>query len=195
MARTLGTDFQAQLDSSQLEPFFAVSVGFTTPLRLWTGYSTINIGGDTYFPSGNLLSISPIDESADIRANGIKIGLTGLDSSIISSALTEDSQGKIVKVFFGVLETSSNATVVVDTPYQTFEGFIDTMSILEDGNTAQVSVNVENKLIALERPINRRYTDQDQKNLFAGDKGLEFVESLQDKSVVWGGGSSTMTSG
>ena len=168
--------------------FFTVSVGFTTPLNLWTGYNTITIDGTEYFPSGNLLSISPIDESADIRANGIKIGLSGLDSSIISSALTEDSQGKIVKVFFGVLETSSNATVVVDTPYQTFEGFIDTMSILEDGNTAQVSVNVENKLIALERPINRRYTDQDQKNLFAGDKGLEFVESLQDKVVAWGGG-------
>ena len=189
MARTLGTNFQAQLDSSQLEPFFAVSVGFTTPLNLWTGYNTITIDGTEYFPSGNLLSISPIDESADIRANGIKIGLSGLDSSIISSALTEDSQGKIVKVFFGVLNTSDNRTVVVDTPYQTFEGFIDTMSILEDANTVQVSVNVENKLIALERPINRRYTDQDQKNLFAGDKGLEFVESLQDKSVVWGGGS------
>jgi len=41
----------------------------------------------------------------------------------------------------------------------------------------------------LETPLNRRYTDQDQKNLFAGDRGLEFVESLQDKSIVWGGGS------
>ena len=89
-----------------------------------------------------------------------------------------------------MLTTTDNQTVVVDTPYQTFEGFIDTMSILENGNTAQISVNVENKLIILERPLNRRYTDQDQKNLFAGDRGLEFVESLQDKSIVWGGGAS-----
>ena len=88
MARTIGTNFQAQLDSSQLEPFFAISVGFTTPLNIWTGYNTINIDGVTYLPSGNLLSISAIDESADIRANGVKIGLSGLDSSIISSALT-----------------------------------------------------------------------------------------------------------
>jgi hypothetical protein len=189
MARTLGTDFQAQLDSSQLEPFFAVSVGFTIPLNLWTGYNTITIGGTEYFPSGNLLSISPIDESADIRANGVKIALSGLDSSIISSALTEDSQGKIVKIYFGVLETASNATAVVDTPYQAFEGFIDRMAIVEDRNIAEISVDVENKLIMLETPLNRRYTDQDQKNLFAGDRGLEFVESLQDKSIVWGGGS------
>jgi len=188
MARSIGTNFQAQLDSTQLEPFFAVSVEFTTPIRLWTGYSNITVDGNTYFGSGNLLSISPIDESADIRANGVKIALSGLDSGIISSALTEDSQGKIVKIYFGVLETASNATAVVDTPYQTFEGFIDRMAIIEDRNVAEISVDVENKLIMLETPLNRRYTDQDQKNLFEGDKGLEFVESLQDKVVAWGGG-------
>jgi hypothetical protein len=189
MTRSIGTDFLAQLNSSEIQPFFAVSVGFTTPLNIWTGYNDINIGGVTYIGSGNLLSVSPVDESADIRANGIKLTLSGLDSSIISSALTEDSQGKVVKIFFGVLATTDNRTVIVDTPYQTFEGFIDTMSILEDSNTAQISVDVENKLIILEKPTNRRYTDQDQKDLFAGDKGLEFVESLQDKRIAWGAGS------
>tara|TARA_R100000664_G_C2756578_1_gene144509 strand:+ start:757 stop:1332 length:576 start_codon:yes stop_codon:yes gene_type:complete len=189
MTRSIGTDFLAQLNSSQIEPFLAVSIGFTTPLNIWTGYNTITFGSVEYFPSGNLLSITDIEESADIRANGVKIGLSGLDSSIIQSALTEDSQGKIVKIFFGVLTTTSNETVIVDTPYQTFEGFIDTMSIIESDNTAQVAVNVENKLIILEKANNRRYTDQDQKNFFPNDKGLEFVESIQDKSINWGGGS------
>lgn len=188
MTRSIGTDFQAQLDSSTLQPFFAVSVGFDDPLRLWTGYNTINISGDTYFPSGNLLEISAIDESADIRANGMRIALSGLDNTIISEALTEDSQGKVVKVFFGVVTTTNNETVVVDTPYQTFEGFIDTMNISEDGDKTIVTISVENKLVILERPIDRRYTDQDQKELFAGDKGLEFVDSLQDKQITWGGG-------
>ena len=185
MTRSLGTNFQNQIDSSALKPFFAVDVGFSTALRLWTGYSDITIGGSTFTGSGNLLAISGVDESADIRANGVKITLTGLDSSIISSALTEDSQGTVVKIYFGVL---NDASEVVDTPYQTFEGFIDTMSILEDGESAQISVDVENKLVTLERPANRRYTDQDQKESFPDDKGLEFVDSLQNKSVVWGGG-------
>ena len=167
MTRSIGTDFLAQLNSSQIEPFLAVSIGFTTPLNIWTGYNTITFGSVEYFPSGNLLSITDIEESADIRANGVKIGLSGLDSSIIQSALTEDSQGKIVKIFFGVLTTTSNETVIVDTPYQTFEGFIDTMSIIESDNTAQVAVNVENKLIILEKANNRRYTDQDQKKFFS----------------------------
>jgi len=188
MTRSIGTDFQAQLDSSTLQPFFAVSVGFDDPIRIWTGYNEIFFDGHTYFPSGNLLSISPVDESADIRANGLRLSLSGLDNSIISEALTEDSQGKVVKIFFGVLTTTDNETVVVDSPYQTFEGFIDTMTIGEDEDKTIVTITVENKLIILERPIARRYTDQDQKEFFAGDKGLEFVDSLQDKSITWGGG-------
>ena len=126
MARTLGTDFQAQLDSTQLEPFYAVSVDFSTPLRLWTGYSNIFIVSNTFFGSGNLLSISAIDETAEIRATGAKVTLSGMESSLISSALTEDVQGTLVKIFFGVTTTTDNQTVVVDTPYQLFEGFLDT---------------------------------------------------------------------
>ena len=189
MARTLGTDFQNQVDSSQLEPFFAVSVEFTTPLRLWTGYSTITIDDNFYFGSGNLLKMSQVNETADIRATGLNITLSGMESSIISSALTEDVQGTVVKVYFGVLTTTDNETVVVDTPYQVFEGFLDTMTIREDGQTAEFTITVENKLITLEKAVDRRYTDQDQKNLFVGDKGLEFIDDLQDKNIVWGGGS------
>jgi hypothetical protein len=59
---------------------------------------------------------------------------------------------------------------------------------VENGNESLVSVSVENALITLEKAKDRRYTDQDQKNLFAGDKGLEFVDDLQDKSIAWGGG-------
>ena len=108
MARSIGTDFQAQLDSTQLEPFYAVSVEFTTPLRLWTGYSTITVDSQSYFGSGNLLKMSQVNETADIRATGLNITLSGMESSIISSALTEDVQGTVVKVYFGVLTTTSN---------------------------------------------------------------------------------------
>jgi len=62
------------------------------------------------------------------------------------------------------------------------------MVLEETGQTSRLIFAVENKLISLERPIDRRYTDQDQQNLFNGDKGCEFVTSLQDKSVAWGAG-------
>ena len=63
------------------------------------------------------------------------------------------------------------------------------MIISDEGDTSKISITVENKLITLEKPVDRRYTDQDQKNLFTGDRGLEYVDSLQDKEIMWGGGS------
>jgi|TARA_R100000482_G_scaffold66592_2_gene24880 hypothetical protein len=189
MTRSIGSNFNTQITSGQVQPFMAVSLGFSTPLNLWTGYHDITIGSDTYVGGGNLLEISSIQESSEVKATGMSIALSGLDSSIVSSALTENVQGTVVKVFFGVLETSSNATAIVDTPYQFFEGFLDTMIISDEGDTSKISITVENKLITLEKPVDRRYTDQDQKNLFTGDRGLEYVDSLQDKEIVWGGGS------
>lgn len=189
MSRSIGTDFNSQLSSDLIRPFYAISVGFKdSTLRLWTGLGDLTFDSNIFIGSGNLLSISNINETADIRASGVKISLSGLDSSILSSSISQDSEGGLVKLYFGVLTTTNNETVVVDTPYQLFEGSLDTIQVSETGESATITVTVENKLIMLERPRNRRYTDQDQKNLFAGDKGLEFVDDLQDKELIWGGG-------
>ena len=191
MTRSIGSNFSTALSSDEIRPFLAVSILFDTPLNLWTGYHTVTIDSSTYIGSGNLLEVSSIQESSEVKATGMSISLSGLDSSIVSSALTENVQGTSVRVYFGVLETSSNADSIVDSPYKFFEGFLDTMVIEEEGDTSRISITVENKLITLEKPVDRRYTDQDQKNLFTGDKGLEFVDSLQDKEIIWGGGSTT----
>ena len=47
-------------------------------------------------------------------------------------------------------------------------------------------MTVENKLVALERPAATRYTSAYQKDKYAGDKGLDFVEGLQTKKIIWG---------
>jgi|TARA_A100001391_G_scaffold142588_2_gene100334 hypothetical protein len=189
MARTLGTDFSAQLESSSFTPFYAISIAFSpNKLNLWTGYNDLFFDSETYVGSGNLLLISNIEETSDIKATGMSISLSGLDSNILAEILTEDVQGTSVEVYFGVLTTTDNQTVLVDDPYKVFDGFIDTMTIAESGEESTVRVTVENKLITLEKAKSKRYTDQDQKQLFPTDKGLEFVDDLQDKSLVWGGG-------
>ena len=157
-------------------------------LGIWTGYNDLFFDSETYVGSGNLLLISNIEETSDIKATGMSISLSGLDSNILAEILTEDVQGTSVEVYFGVLTTTDNQTVLVDDPYKVFDGFIDTMTIAESGEESTVRVTVENKLITLEKAKSKRYTDQDQKQLFPTDKGLEFVDDLQDKSLVWGGG-------
>mgnify|MGYP003628116541 FL=1 len=189
MSRSIGSAFGTQLTSGSLRPFYAIKMNFTSgTLLLATTYADLVIGGNTYLGSGNILSVAPITETSDTRATGLEIVLNGLDTSILSAGLTEDTQGMVVEVYFGVLTTTDNADVIVDTPYQIFSGFIDSMVLQENGETSNLKFMIENKLITLEIPTDRRYTDQDQQNLFPGDKGCNFVTSLQDKSVAWGAG-------
>ncbi len=189
MSRSIGSAFGTQLTSGSLRPFYAIKMNFTSgTLLLATTYADLVIGGNTYLGSGNILSVAPITETSDTRASGLEISLNGLDTSILSAGLTEDTQGMVVEVYFGVLTTTDNADVIVNTPYQIFSGFIDSMVLQENGETSNLKFMIENKLITLEIPTDRRYTDQDQDNFYPGDKGCNFVTSLQDKSVAWGAG-------
>mgnify|MGYP003108963557 FL=1 len=139
MSRGIGTNFSNQLTSGQLRPFYAVQMQFTSgTLNLATTYADLVINSDTYLGSGNILAISPVNETADTRATGITITLNGLDTSILSAGLNEDVQGMIVELYFGVLTTTSNQDVIVDTPYRIFEGFIDSMVLEETGKTSRV---------------------------------------------------------
>jgi len=60
------------------------------------------------------------------------------------------------------------------------------MSINDDGQDATIGMTAENKLVDFRRPREVRYTDEEQKNLYSGDKGLEFVNSIQEKEIYWG---------
>ena len=189
MARSISSDFNTQITSNSVRPFFAVKIGYgDVPLRLWTGYSDITIDNETYVGSGNLLSFSNVHETADTKATGLQVVLSGLDSTILNAGMSEVEQNIPCELYFGVLTTTSNATEVVDTPYKMFEGFLDVTNIDNDGQTINIEFRFENKLISLEKPKDKRYTDQDQKQLFPNDKGLEFVTSIQNKAIVWGGG-------
>tara|TARA_R100001460_G_scaffold2629_1_gene8370 strand:- start:5439 stop:6392 length:954 start_codon:yes stop_codon:yes gene_type:complete len=83
---------------------------------------------------------------------------------------------------------SPSSDIIIYQPYTIFDGFMDVMRLSDSGGTANISVNCESQLIALERPNTRRYTPEDQKIDFPNDEGLDFVAGLQDDEIVWGRG-------
>ena len=170
------------LDDSVIEPFFATELLFdSSPLRLWTGLGEATIDGNTYAGTGNLLDVSSIEETSEIAVRGATLTLSGVPSEVISLALSEPYQGRVCNIYFGVRDgnTYSNLTEI-------FSGYMDEMNIDEGPDTSTIELKVENKLIDLERARVRRFTSGYQKSVYPGDKGLDFVESLQDKEVVWG---------
>lgn len=176
------TDAPAGFSSDSLEPFVAISAEFDSgDVRLWGGYGEIEIDGDEYIGGGSLLSISAVEETSEIAARGASVVISGLDPSIISIALQENYQNRACSIIIGTLSDGA-----VEDSYTLFKGRIDQMTIEESSETASIAVTIENRLIDLERPRIRRYTDQDQRSRFPSDTGFSYVASLQDKSIEWG---------
>ena len=183
MSRTVPAALLTALDGDEVEVFYAVDLAFDSGnMRLWTGYGDKTINSQTYTGTGDLLTIDGLEEASDLSARGTTLTLNGLDSSIISYALTEEYQGRLVTIYWGV----GNNTVEV------FSGYMDKMTIQDAAESATISLTVESRLIALERPNIRRYTRESHagvrtaKGLSGSDTFFDWVTKLQDKQIVWG---------
>lgn len=182
-SRDITTVVQNALDSD-IEPFFAIELLFDSgPIRLWTGTGEATIDGQTFIGTGTLLDISAVEETSEIAVRGATITLSGMTSEVISLALQSPYQGRVCNIYFGVVDGNSYSNLT-----QIFSGYMDEMNIDEGPDFGSIELKVENKLIDLERSRVRRYTSGYQKSIYPGDKGLDFVESLQQKEITWGRG-------
>ena len=188
MSRSITTAFKNAIVDQVVRPLLACELEFSTgTLRFWNGYGdlTMTAGGssNTFTGLGDLMGVSAIAESDQIEAIGASLSLTGIKSSFISTALTGNYTNRNASIFLGVFDTSKS--VIADV-YTLFKGKMDIMKIDEGSESATITLNLENRLIALDRPLNRRFTHEDQQERFSGDLGLEFVPDLQDKEIIWG---------
>ena len=181
--RSLSNDMTTQVSASQLSPIILASLSFSTPVNIWSGYGTITYNGIGYLGIGTLGTISPVEETTDLAARGITMQLSGVPTASIAIALTENYQGRACSVLFGAM--ASDGTLV-SSPVTVFSGRMDVMSINDDGQNATIGMTAENKLLDFRRPREIRYTDEEQKNIDPTDRGLEFVNAIQEKEIYWG---------
>ena len=210
-----GKDFgsiASSLNKDTIRPFFAVDLMFPdSPLYFWSGLGDLTIGTVTYLGAGNLLNISTMTETTDTQAANATVSLSGISQAMLSVALTTKYHGRIARIKFGMTrmneafllrETSgyilqeSGALLSVssgDSEALTtlFVGYMDQMTIEEGPETSFITMALESKLVDLERPRPIRYTSEGQRIRFPNsspDKAFEYINSLQDKPVMWGRG-------
>lgn len=152
-------------------------------LRLSTLPRDLSWNSETWLAAGGLLGFDFASETVEVRSTGGTISLSGLDVSTLALADTENYQGRPVTIYLGAID--STGAVVVD-PDCLFKGIIDTMEDEDEGDTARIVVSVESRAAGFDRPNERRYTPNDQKLRFEGDKGFEFVSAIQAVDLVWG---------
>ena len=206
MSRDLSAALSGTLEDNVVYPFFAVELQFDSPntLLLWTGYGTLVYEDTSYYGTGELLGISSVEETVEISAKGATLTLSAVPSELISLALQTPYQGRVCKIYFGMFAVDSllqedgtsyilmqdGSKIKLESQQtsltEVFTGYMNQMNIEEGPDTSTIQLTVENKLVDLERPRVARYTSAYQKDKFNGDRGLEFVESLQDQKLTWG---------
>lgn len=176
--RTISPTLINILAANQVEDmYYAVELLFDSgALRLWTGVGNRTLGGNVYTGTGTLLTISPMEETSDLSVNGASITLSGIDSNLVSLALTEPYQNRIGRVYLG-----SGSEM-----FELFSGYMDVMFIQDTGETFTITMNIESRLIVLEKVVPIRYTQESQASRYPTDTFFSYVADLSDKQIAWG---------
>jgi hypothetical protein len=183
MARTLSDDLLAEIEAPSTAPVFIAELDTSPdPVRCWTGIGTLSFGGNSFLGIGHLGGISPVKETEEIRANELNFQLSGIPNELITTALSSTYHGRSAKLWLGFLTAAGQLLDAV----LLFSGRMDVMDIDEGPEMSTITVTAESRLADLDRPRVRRYTHEDQAELFPGDLGLEYVAGIQNRELKWG---------
>ena len=189
----LDTSIVNRLGADEQAIFIAVKAEFDSgTIRLWSGLGDASIDSETYTGAGDLLSISNVEENLELKSNGLTISLSGMDTTVLDYALTENYQNRYITLFLGYLMGGTNEVAGTLT---LFKGRMNTLTISDNPNGSTITIDAENRLVDLNRPSNFRYTKESQNFLHNGDTGFNRVASLQDKEIIWGKQSDTGSGG
>jgi len=105
----IDTAISSRLGADAQQMFFAVKAEFDTDdIRVWSGTDDITVNSETYTGAGSLLGISGVEEDLELKSSGISISVSGMDSTILNYALTENYQNRPITVFLGFQMGGSN---------------------------------------------------------------------------------------
>ncbi len=184
MTRGLSAAFVAALADPVIRPALFFEGAFPSGvLRLWSGLGPITWNGVEWTGAGNLLGVSALEETSDVVASGFSVTLSGMPLEYVSLCIADARQGMAGKVWVGLMAAGG---AIIAEPSLAQAGRLDVPQIRDDSNTCTITISYESRLIDLTRAREYRLTDQTQKLLYPGDRGLEYVTAIQGTQVVWG---------
>lgn len=189
MTRSISTSTLNAIEADTAHPILFVELRIDTGSpevidRLHTGLGTITWGGNDWTGAGSLASIEGVPESMGLSPNAVRMGLSGVDSTITDRVFDTEYYRRPVLVYLGALSDGA----LIEDPSTIFSGFIEKIEMViggEDGDS--VVLTAESELILFKRSRQVRYTDSRLQSEFSGDKGFEFLEQVVNKKVVWRG--------
>lgn len=190
--RDLSAEMIAEFEGAAIKPALIAELQFDSEtLRLWTGMGFLDWNGEQYYGGGNLIALSPFDETQKLEAKGIVCSLSGIPTTSISLALNERTRGRPFRMWLACVDDTPDSSGIISpknlifTPYRVFTGLMDVMEWGDDGKSGTLRLSVESSMLLGQRNKISRYTAEEQKKLYPTDLGLDGIPQLQDKEVVW----------
>ena len=105
MSRGLTADMVAAVGRTELQMILIAEIDTDGgAIRVWTGAGDLAFDGNTYTGVGQFGSVTAIEETLELAARGISLTLSGIPSSLLSSALGDMRQGREVTLWFGIIK-------------------------------------------------------------------------------------------
>ncbi len=166
-----------------------------TPRRWWPGFGDLVAGGHTWQGTGELITVSGLEQPTGTSAPQTTFTLSGVDAGIVTLARNAAARVKGRRVvvylqFFDVepVNASTPAWTNLDAPAAIWTGTMDQMRYSAQGPSSRsVTVTAEGRWTNRNRPPFGLYTNADQIARFSGDRGLEQVTDLENKTIRWPG--------
>lgn len=160
----------------------------STPLYLTSAGQNIQVGGITYQALGNLAGITGAEEGFDLSSYSMDLTLSGIPTEFLTQVFNDISfanaySNRPTFVYIAFLDDEYK---VIDVPVLIFAGQMDSAAV-EIGETITVKISVHSRLINWEIPRGGRFNSETQKVRFPGDTGYDFIPTLMNKEIVWGG--------
>ncbi len=178
----------ASLSGETVSMAYLVKLDFLTdPFYVWTGFGNIVSGGQTWRGLGELGQINNLEQAIAGEAPETTVSVDMHSSAVTRLARSEfdtEANGRKMSVFVQFMVADSDR--LLDGPMSIWSGIMRTpkFEITADG-LSRLTLNVESVFSKRSRPNHSLYTDKDQDRRFSGDRGFEFVGSLQNKVVTW----------
>ena len=94
MSRPITAGMLGAIQASQVLPAIFVQATMASgTVYLWSGPGSVVWNGQNWQGVGSLLNISTVEEKAEVRATGISITLSGIDSPLLTDVLGGSSFG------------------------------------------------------------------------------------------------------
>ena len=175
----------AEATAATNHPVYFVKLAFDSgDVNFHSDVGEITWGGDTYTGAGRIGAITGIEETSDLSRTPISLTLSGLPTDLLSAVLSEHYQGRIATVYLGYLDMTTYQLVA--DPIILYRGLMDIPRVRQ-GETLSIALSVESRFAQWDRPVIRRYYNEDQRSRSSADTGLQNVEQSTEKQIVWGG--------